>query len=198
MDLARLGLRLQITMYAANVNPGTDQMTRGLEDTVLSADGVGRLLNIFLLANAATEIELGLLSFRQGNLDASVVNAAACLTMESDVGSNAIVRIDRNAFRLCNRDAGTGSAVVVRARDADVYFRGNLLLDNDNVAGAVFCSGWVVPRFMSVTTAWPITRNLVPVAGQAACKLPGRLAIYSGLAITSCGTTALAPALICR
>ena len=127
--------------WAGNASFCTDQFTRGLEDTVLTADGVGRLLNIFLLANAATEIELGLLSFRQGNLDASVVNAAACLTIESDVGSNAIVRIDRNAFRLCNRAGSTGSAVVVRARDADIYFRGNLLLDNANVSGAVFLFG---------------------------------------------------------
>ena len=87
-------------------------MTRGLENTVLSADGVGRLLNIFLQANAATEIEIGLLSFRRGSLDASVANAAACLTIESDVGSDAIVRIGRNAFRLCNRSGGSASAAV--------------------------------------------------------------------------------------
>ena len=119
----------------------TDQMTRGLEDTVLSADGVGRLLNIFLFTGASTQIELGLLSFRQGNSDNTNNSDAACLTIESDASSDAVVRIDRNSFRLCNRMGGTGSALVVIARSMDLYLRGNLLLDNANSSGAVFLQG---------------------------------------------------------
>jgi hypothetical protein len=127
--------------WDGNANFCTDYFPRGQEDTVLSADGMGRLMSIFLLAGAATEVELTTLSFRQGNIDTSVTGVAACLNIESDVGSNAIVRLDRNSFRLCNRAGGSGSALSVQARSADIYMRGNLLLDNANVSSAVLLQG---------------------------------------------------------
>lgn len=114
----------------------TNQQTTP-ETTVLSAAGVGRLLNFYLLSGMATHIDLSNFSFRQGDLPAGQ-DAAACLTIESDVGADAIVTIDRNAFRLCNRASGSGSALLVRARSADIYLRNNVFADNASSAAAVY------------------------------------------------------------
>lgn len=108
------------------------------EQTVLSADGAGQLLRFFLLAGAATEISLTNFSFRQGSVSTP---GTACLEIESDVGSDAIVRIDRNAFRLCNGASSIGSALRINARSVDVYLRNNVFTDNASNTGAVRLGG---------------------------------------------------------
>lgn len=102
------------------------------ENTVLSGGGKG-VLRFFLVAQAETVVEISNLSFWQ---------SPACLEIESDAGSDAIVRIDRNAFRLCQVTSGNGSALRVTARSVDVFVRNNLFVDNSSSTGVVRLSGF--------------------------------------------------------
>jgi hypothetical protein len=117
----------------------TDQQSAP-DTTVLSAAGTGRLLSIFLLSGAATRLELRNLSFWQGDIPAGI-NAAACVNIETDASSDATILVDRNAFRLCNRGSGSGSALSVTARSATVYVRNNLFADNASIAGTALLKG---------------------------------------------------------
>jgi hypothetical protein len=103
------------------------------ESTVLSGGGVKGVVRFFLVSQAETEIDISNLSFWQ---------SPACLEIESDAGSDAIVRIDRNAFRLCQISSGQGSALRVTARSVDVYVRNNLFVDNSSGTGIVRLSGF--------------------------------------------------------
>jgi hypothetical protein len=103
------------------------------ESTVLSAQGVGRLLNIYLLNGSQTNIELKSLSFRDG---AGVSGLAGCVNVESDASANGTVNIDNNSFRLC-RTSALGAALVVEARAIDVRVRNNLFTDNVSQLGIV-------------------------------------------------------------
>lgn len=107
------------------------------EQTVLRPSFTGSLLRFFLISQQATEIQLTNFSFRQ----ASGANAS-CIEIESDAGSEGIVRIDRNAFRLCNRSSGAGSAIRATARSADIYVRNNVFTDNASSSGVVSLSGF--------------------------------------------------------
>jgi hypothetical protein len=101
------------------------------EATVLSGGGKG-VLRFFLISQAQTEIDISNLSFWQ---------SPSCLEIESDAGSEGIVRIDRNAFRLCQVNPGNGSALRVTARSVDVYVRNNLFVDNASTTGIIRLSG---------------------------------------------------------
>lgn len=125
-----------LTMSGGWSNAGCSTQIADPEQTVLSADGSGSLLRFFLIAGAATQIELTNFSFRQ-----AAGNAASCLAFDSDVGSDAIVRVDRNAFRLCNTSTGDGSALKASARSVDFYLRNNVFADNASVTGVVYLSG---------------------------------------------------------
>jgi hypothetical protein len=114
----------------ANCTPGSQDLDP--EGTVLSAGFSGGLLRFFLLSGAATQIEISNLSLRQSSI---------CLEIESGVGSDATVRIERNAFRLCQVNPGNGSALRVNARSADVYLRNNVFVDNSSTSGVVRLSG---------------------------------------------------------
>lgn len=102
------------------------------EATVLSGGGSKGVMRFFLVSQAQTEIEISNLSFWQ---------SPACLEIESDAGSDGVVRIDRNAFRLCQINPGNGSALRVTARSVDVYVRNNLFVDNASTTGVVRLGG---------------------------------------------------------
>lgn len=104
------------------------------ESTVLSADGVGRLLDIFIPFGASNTIILRNLGFRDGAAGNS--GLAACVNIESDAGSQSMVMIDNNSFRLCST-AGIGAALRVLARSVDVRVRNNLFTDNVSQLGIV-------------------------------------------------------------
>ena len=110
------------------------------DTTVLSASGVGRLFNIYLFTGSATQVILSNLSFWDGE-NASGANAAGCLTIETDGSSNAVVRLDRNAFRICRRTSGSGAALQITARSATISVRGNLFADNGSTSGAILLKG---------------------------------------------------------
>jgi hypothetical protein len=108
------------------------------EETVLSAGGVKGVLRFFMVSGAATEIEISNLALWQ---------SPTCLEIESDVGSDAIVRIDRNVFRLCQANPGSGSALRVTARSVDLYLRNNLFVDNASTSGVIGLSGFGSSNF---------------------------------------------------
>ena len=123
----------------------TTQSKDGREDTVLSADGMGRLFYAYLKAGAATEFHIERLSFRGGYDAVSISPSAACLGIDAEVGSDAIIRVDRNSFRLCRKDPTFhglgGSALAISARDADIYVRGNVMVDNVSAGATMDLSG---------------------------------------------------------
>jgi hypothetical protein len=106
--------------------------------TVLSAEGLGRLLYLQIFSGTATHIELKYLSFRDGA--AGTTGTGGCIHAESDAGAEGTLTIDNNAFRLCST-ASTGAALVVRARSIDVRVRNNLFTDNVSQLGIVRLSG---------------------------------------------------------
>jgi hypothetical protein len=106
--------------------------------TVLSTDGVGRLLNIQMISGAGTNIELQFLGFRNGAAGSS--GLGGCINVDSDAGTNGTLNIDNNAFRLCST-AGTGAALVLRARSLDVRMRNNVFADNVSQLGIIRLSG---------------------------------------------------------
>jgi hypothetical protein len=126
-----------LTMSGGWSDPACTGQISDPEQTVLSADNGGTLLRFFLLAGAATQIELTNFSFRQAS-----GTTASCLEFESDAGSDAVVRIDRNAFRLCNASSSGGSAVRATARSVDFYLRNNIFTDNASTTGVVNLSGF--------------------------------------------------------
>jgi len=111
------------------------------DGTVLSASGVGRLFNVYLLSGAATQFEISTIGLWDGDNPSGGPAAAGCLTIETDGSSAATVRIDRNAFRLCSRASGSGSALQVTGRSATIYVRGNVFADNSSTSGAILLKG---------------------------------------------------------
>lgn len=112
--------------------------TADSELTVLSSGGQGVVMRVLLFPNSNTNFTITGLAFRSG---ASTNALAACLDIESDVGSQAVVRIERNVFRLCNKTTGDGSALRVEARSATVYVNNNLFADNLSGTGVVSLFG---------------------------------------------------------
>jgi hypothetical protein len=102
------------------------------EATILSGGGSKSVMRFFLVSQGETDVEISNLSFWQ---------SPVCLEIESDASSNATVRIDRNAFRLCQINPGNGSALRVTARSVDVYLRNNLFVDNASTTGIVRLGG---------------------------------------------------------
>lgn len=158
--------------WDGNANLCTDHFPRA-EDTVLSAGSVGRLMSIYIQSGSGTEIDIQKLSFRQAEAPSNVANVAACLTIESDVTSGANIYVERNAFRLCNRP-GTASALLVRARSAQVYVRNNLFLDNSSATGAIFLHGLGSSTFYFSNNSIANNPQYAPGGGPGGLQLSGQ------------------------
>jgi hypothetical protein len=117
---------------------GCISRTPNSEITVLSTNSADTIMRVFLLNGANTEFTITGLAFRSGASNGAL---AACLDVESDVGSLAVVRIQRNVFRLCNNPTGSGSALNVLARSATVYVTNNMFTDNLSNTGIVSLRG---------------------------------------------------------
>lgn len=115
-------------------NTGCTQVTATSPDaTVLSAQGLGRLLDIRMSGQHTNEIGLTYLSFRQavsGPVD------GGCVNIVSLFGASGAVRLDLNSFRLCTGSTA-GTALRAQVDSIQMRLRGNLFVDNASTGAGV-------------------------------------------------------------
>jgi hypothetical protein len=104
--------------------------------TILNGSDAVRIMSLTALAGQSANLLIDGISFRNG-LSSSGSNAS-CLLVQTDVGAEADIRLDRNTFRGCMRSGtGTGPALEVIARNSTVAIRSNVFTDNLGNVGTV-------------------------------------------------------------
>lgn len=109
--------------------------------TVLSAASTGPLMRIYAFSQSNVVVELRGLSLRSGRTASS--QFSACLTIESDVGSNAEFIIEQNTFRNCTHTGTVGAnagAIDMVLRDAAARLRSNVITGSFGAPGVASLS----------------------------------------------------------
>ena len=118
-------------------NSGCTQRLPGGSETYVHGNQAVRVLSVLALAKSGAELTLDGLTL--GDARASSGDLATCLRIETDVGADVNISIDRVGFVGCRADTGgTGPALEVISRSGTVRVRSSLIADNASPLGAVF------------------------------------------------------------
>jgi hypothetical protein len=136
LSLTLASAPLQIT---GGWNDGCSSRNFIAEATILDGNDAVRIMSVTALATMGAELLIDGISFRNGRSTSGAF--ATCLSVQTDLDSDATIRLDRNSFRGCSGiSSAVGPALNVAARSSTVDIRSSVFTDNVGTLGAVVLS----------------------------------------------------------
>lgn len=162
LSLTLASAPLQIT---GGWNDGCSSRNHIAEATILDGNDAVRILSATALSTMEAELLIDGISFRNGRSTSGTF--ASCVSIVTDVGSDAVINLDRNSFRGCTSSgSGSGPGLEIVARSSTIAVRSSVFTDNLGNVGAVMLralgSGNI--RFNGNTVAYNLS---APAGGPA-------------------------------